>query len=247
MKFTTAVLALLASTGIVSARPEAVAGGGWGPKHLTSSCWTSSTCKATYYSITETKTKPVTITETKTVYKPETMTTEVPKVYTKTKYCECSTRIRSPDPVTNELFQTPPTSRRPKPTTRPRPKRSHTRLRKSFARRFHSRPTATPKRSRPRRSTSRPSPLRPSTRRRQRKSQASTPPNLPTRRPTPKSPRAGTRPSSRSLLRRARPRLDGLLGPLRARLGARSFLLTVDNNAMMSTKLLKYRSDGLSL
>ena len=52
MKFTATVLALIASTGIVSALPEAKAGGGWGTKtktHVTSSAWTSSTCKAVYY------------------------------------------------------------------------------------------------------------------------------------------------------------------------------------------------------
>lgn len=83
MQFTTVALALLASTGIVSAVP----GGGWGK---TSSCITSSTCKATYYSKTETKEVPVTITETQTVYKPETITTEVQKPYTETEYGECT-------------------------------------------------------------------------------------------------------------------------------------------------------------
>ena len=65
MKFTSAVLALVAATGVVNALPEAVAGGGgggWGKHHsLTSSYWTSSTCKASYYSQTVTKTKPVTV------------------------------------------------------------------------------------------------------------------------------------------------------------------------------------------
>lgn len=81
MKFT-AVLALLASAGIVSASPAAGGGPGWGHHkgHVTSSCWTSSTCKASYYYETSTKTKPVTVTETKTVYKPTKIETEVPKV-----------------------------------------------------------------------------------------------------------------------------------------------------------------------
>lgn len=86
MKFTAAVLALLASAGVVTALPEAVAGG-WKSK-VTSSCWTSSTCKATYWTSTETKTKPVTVTETKTVYKPTKVETEVPKTYTSTEYSE---------------------------------------------------------------------------------------------------------------------------------------------------------------
>lgn len=85
MKFTATVLALLASTGLVAAAPG---GGGGGHKggHLTSSCWTSSTCKATSYTKTETKTKPVTVTSTKTVYKPYEITTEVPSTYVVTKH-----------------------------------------------------------------------------------------------------------------------------------------------------------------
>ena len=49
MKFTSAVLALIASTGIVNALPEAVAGGKWSKHHsLTSSCWTSSKYMSMY-------------------------------------------------------------------------------------------------------------------------------------------------------------------------------------------------------
>ena len=58
MKFTAAILTLLASSGIVNAVP----GGTWAAHHsLTSSCWTSSTCSASYYYETETKTKAVTV------------------------------------------------------------------------------------------------------------------------------------------------------------------------------------------
>lgn len=119
MKFTAAILTLIASSGIVNALPEAIAGGGgWGKHHsLTSSCWTSSTCKASYYYETETRTKPVTVghmrccvkviksltqflqeTYTVTVYKPTTVETEVPKTYTKTEYSKrlnCFSSIES--------------------------------------------------------------------------------------------------------------------------------------------------------
>jgi hypothetical protein len=89
MKFTGTLVALLASTGLVAALPEPLAGGGGGGKgygHLTSSCWTSSTCKATSYYETKTESKPVTVTKTYTVWKPETKTTWVPSTYTHTKY-----------------------------------------------------------------------------------------------------------------------------------------------------------------
>lgn len=92
MKTTAAITALLASCGIVTALPEAVAGnGGYG--HLTSSCWTKSTCAASTWYKTETKTHPVTVTSTHTVWKPATYTTEVPSVYTSTKYSEYLTSL----------------------------------------------------------------------------------------------------------------------------------------------------------
>ena len=53
MKFSTAILALFAST--VAAAP----GGGKGGEHETSSAWTSSTCKAVYTTIPKVETKKV--------------------------------------------------------------------------------------------------------------------------------------------------------------------------------------------
>jgi hypothetical protein len=83
MQFTTSVLALIASSGLVAAVP----GGGWGGKgHMTSSCWTKSTCAASTYYSTETEKKPETVTKVYTSYKTEAYTTEIPKTYYSTKY-----------------------------------------------------------------------------------------------------------------------------------------------------------------
>ena len=93
MKFTSAVLSLLAATGIASAGPVAGGGGGdWGTTkgHVTSSCWTSSTCKAEYYTKPVVKESPYTVIYTKTEYKPTKVETEAQKVYTKTKYSKTS-------------------------------------------------------------------------------------------------------------------------------------------------------------
>jgi len=98
MKFTTSVAALIASSSIAAALPEAVAGGT--KSHLTSSCWTSSTCKASYYYDTKTESKPITVYATTTVYKPVTKTTDVPYAYTETKY---SKFVMSPRP-TNHFY-----------------------------------------------------------------------------------------------------------------------------------------------
>ena len=96
MQFTATLLALLATSGIVAALPEAVAGGWKGKGHLTSSCWTKSTCKATSYYSTKTESKPVTVTSVYTKYKTVTKETDVPSVYTSTKY---STSPSPPSPV----------------------------------------------------------------------------------------------------------------------------------------------------
>ena len=125
MKTTAAITALLASCGIVAALPEP--GNGWGTTkgHLTSSCWTSSTCAASTWYSTEIYTKPVTVTATYTVYKPETVTTEVPSVYTSTEYSSSRTPRPPPlPPITNtHLPQSPNQSTTPQPTcTQPPPK-----------------------------------------------------------------------------------------------------------------------------
>lgn len=93
MKF---LLALVAAVGFASALPEPIAGGGgddYGKGKLTTQCYTSSTCKAVYYTKEKEYTKPVYVEATKTVYKPETKVTEVPSTYTKTEYCTSSSII----------------------------------------------------------------------------------------------------------------------------------------------------------
>ena len=87
MKF---LLALVAAVGLASALPGG--GDGWGDK-LSTKCYTSSTCKAVYYTKEKEYTKPVYVDATKTVYKPETKVTEVPSPYTKTEYCMLPSHI----------------------------------------------------------------------------------------------------------------------------------------------------------
>lgn len=86
MKF---LLALVAAAGFASALPEPVANKppSYGDK-LTTKCYRTSTCKAVYETKNKSYTKPVYVDATKTVYKPITVTTEVPKTYTETKYCK---------------------------------------------------------------------------------------------------------------------------------------------------------------
>lgn len=103
MKFTLA----LAAAGLAAALPggggddknwgHGGGKGGWGNK-MTTSCYHTSTCKAVYNTKSSLETSPVYVPATKTVYKPVTVTTEVPQAYTKTEYGELQSRrqIRQP-------------------------------------------------------------------------------------------------------------------------------------------------------
>ncbi|KAK5136182.1 hypothetical protein LTR08_004019 [Meristemomyces frigidus] len=73
MQYTTAILAFLASSGLVAALPGR---SGWGPTCKKFAY--SSTCSAVYKTKTQTKSYPFSTTITTTVYKPSTYITTVP-------------------------------------------------------------------------------------------------------------------------------------------------------------------------